>query len=108
MEETNTIEISVKGITTSLTFDKRTAELYQHQIAAVLQQTPNDFYAFAVKLGLATLVYCGYYVHCKDIDLPLIFSIEDFSEWAIQQADTAPGYDCINNITQIYLKLAEG
>jgi hypothetical protein len=107
MEATN-IEISVKGITTTLTFDNRTAELYQHQVLVVLQQFPNDFVAFAARLGLATLVFCGYCIHCQENEMPLIFSYEDFIDWSTKQTETEPGIEMINNISQIYLKLVEG
>jgi hypothetical protein len=107
MEATN-IEISVKGITTTLTLDNRTAELFQEEILALLKRYPNDFGAYVARFGVATLVNCGYCINCQDNDMPMIFTIEDFVAWAEKQAETQPGIDLIQKVSNLYLKLAEG
>lgn len=101
------IEISVKGITTTLTFDNRTAELFQHQIKAILKSDPDNLLAYAAAFGLAALVFCGYSIHCQYNDMPLIFSFDDFAEWAVKQAETTKGVELITKINNLYLKLAE-
>lgn len=106
MEATN-IEISVKGITTTLTFDKRTAELYPHQMSAIMQLYPDRFTEYAALFRPPALAYCGYYIHCKDSQKPLKIPFDDFLIWSTQTLKTASGRHLMNQINELYSKHAE-
>jgi hypothetical protein len=101
------IEIFITGINANLTFNRRTAELFPHQMSAMLERYPDNFTEYSALFRPPTLAYCGYYVHCQETDMPVILSFDDFCEWSKDALETEEGRLLMNNISELYSKHAE-
>lgn len=107
MQENNTVEISIKGIEAKLKFGPATAELFPHQMSAMLERYPENFTEYAALFRPPTLAYCGYYINCKETEMPLVLSFDDFCEWSVEARETEEGRQLLNKINELYTKLAE-
>lgn len=97
-----TLQISIKGIPTTLKFDINTAEWFRCNYSAMLQRYPDGFTELAAGLRSTTIAFCAYHIYCKDIRASATLTFDDFFTWATEQSQTEEGRQMLNKINDLF------
>lgn len=108
MQENNTIEISIKGLTIKLKFGPVAIDMYGKEMTRMMQHDPANFFTNAQHFSGAALAYWAYYNACIDDDFPVIYNIDDFIQWGLERIKTDEGLIEIGELHLLYTKFSEG